>query len=72
MMMMKMTKTKTEQNGFLADFSGDSQTCLGAAPGASVESSGQDKGPLSSLQRIASHERSKVVVAILNGGQSYW
>ena len=41
--MMKMTKTKTEQNGFFGDFSGDSQTCLGAALGVSVESLGQDK-----------------------------
>ena len=40
MMMMKMTKTKTEQNG---DFWGDSQTCLGATLGVSVESPGQDK-----------------------------
>ena len=32
-MMMKMTKTKTEQNGFFGDISGDSQTCLGAALG---------------------------------------
>ena len=43
MMMMKMTKTKTEQNGFFVDFLGDSQTCLGAALGVSVESPGQDK-----------------------------
>ena len=41
--MMKMTKTKTEQNAFFADFSGDSQTCLGAALGVSLESPGQDK-----------------------------
>ena len=39
---MKMMKTKTEQNGF-ADFLGDSQTCLGATLGVSVESPGQDK-----------------------------
>ena len=31
--MMKMTKTKTEQNGFFGNFSGDSQACLGAALG---------------------------------------
>ena len=43
MMMMKMTETKTEQNGFFANFSGDSQTCLGAALGVSVESPGQDE-----------------------------
>ena len=43
MMMMMMTKTKTEQNGLFAHFSGDSQTCLGAALGVSVESPGQDK-----------------------------
>ena len=42
-MMMKMTKTKTEQNGFFGDFSSDSQTSLGAALGVSVESPGQDK-----------------------------
>ena len=43
--MMKMTKTKTEQNGFFGNFSGDSQACLGAAlgGGVSVESPGQDK-----------------------------
>ena len=38
MMMMKMTKTKTEQNGFFGNFLGDSQACLGAALGVSVES----------------------------------
>ena len=43
MMMMKMTKTKIEQNGFFGDFSADSQTCLGADLGVSVESPGQDK-----------------------------
>ena len=43
MMMMKMTKTKTEQNGFFADFSGDSRACLGAALRVSLESPGQDK-----------------------------
>ena len=29
MMMMNMTKTLTEQNGFFADFSFDSQACVG-------------------------------------------
>ena len=43
MMMMNMTKTLTEQNGFFADFSFDSQTCVGATLGVSVESPGQDK-----------------------------
>ena len=43
MLMMKITKTKSEQNGFFGDISGDSQTCLGAALGVSVESPGQDK-----------------------------
>ena len=43
MTMMKMTKTKTEQKGFFYRFSGDSQTCLGAALGVSLESPGQDK-----------------------------
>ena len=43
MMMMMTTKTKTEQKAFFADFSGDSQTCLGAALGVSLESPGQDK-----------------------------
>ena len=43
MMMMMMTKTMTEQNGFFADFLGDSQTCLGATLGVSVESPGQNK-----------------------------
>ena len=33
MLMMKITKTKSEQNGFFGDISGDSQTCLGAALG---------------------------------------
>ena len=42
-MMMKMTKTMTEQNGFFPDFLGDSQTCLGATLGASVKYPGQDK-----------------------------
>ena len=41
MMMIKMTKTRTE-HGFFADFLGDSQTCLGATLGVSVESPGQD------------------------------
>ena len=45
MVMMMMTKTKTEQNGFFANFLGDSQTCLGATLGVSVESPGQDKFP---------------------------
>ena len=39
-MMMKMTKNKT---GFFADFLDDSQACVGAALGVSVESPGQDK-----------------------------
>ena len=48
MMMMMMIddehdKTLTEQNGFFADFSFDSQTCVGATLGVSVESPGQDK-----------------------------
>ena len=44
MMMMKMTKTKTEQKGFFYRFSGDLlRTCLGAALGVSLESPGQDK-----------------------------
>ena len=43
MMMMNMTKTLTEQNGFFADFLFDSQTCVGATLGVSVESPGQDK-----------------------------
>ena len=33
MMMMNMTKTLTEQNGFFADFSFDSQACVGATLG---------------------------------------
>ena len=41
--MMNMTKTLTEQNGFFADFLGDSLTRLGATLGVSVESPGQDK-----------------------------
>ena len=32
-----MMKTMTEQNDFFADFLGDSQTCLGAILGISVE-----------------------------------
>ena len=43
MMMMKITKNMTEQNGIFADFWGDSQTCLEATLGVSVESPGQDK-----------------------------
>ena len=43
MMMMNMTKTLTERNGFFADFLVDSQTRLGATLGVSVESPGQDK-----------------------------
>ena len=42
-MMMNMTKTLTEQNGFFADFSSDYQTRLGATLRVSVESPGQDK-----------------------------
>ena len=37
-MMMMVTKTMTEQNGFFADFLSDSQTCLGTTLGVSVES----------------------------------
>ena len=40
---MKMTKTKTEQNGFFADFLCDPQTYLGTSLGVSVESPDQDK-----------------------------
>ena len=43
MMMMNMTKTWTEQNGFFGDFLFDSQACVGATLGVSVESPGQDK-----------------------------
>ena len=43
MMMMKVTKTMTEQNGSFGNFSGDSQACLGAALGVSVKSPGHDK-----------------------------
>ena len=43
MMMMNMTKTWTEQNGFFDGFSFDSQACVGATLGVSVESPGQDK-----------------------------
>ena len=38
-----MMKTLTEQNGFFADFSFNSQACVRAALGVSVESPGQDK-----------------------------
>ena len=38
-----MTKTKTEQNGFFADFLVDSRTRSGTTLGVSVESPGQDK-----------------------------
>ena len=38
-----ITKTKTEQNGFFADFLGDSKACVGATLWVSVESPGQDK-----------------------------
>ena len=48
----------TEQNVFFVDFSIDSQTCVGATLGVSVESLGQ--GPLSSLVRIAGHPRHKM------------
>ena len=37
MMMMNMTKTLTEQNGFFANFLFDTQACVGAISGVSVE-----------------------------------
>ena len=42
-MTREMTKTMTEQKWLFGDFLGDSQTCLGATLGLSVESPGQDK-----------------------------
>ena len=42
-MMMNMTKSLTEQNGFFANFLFDSQACVGATFWVSVESPGQDK-----------------------------
>ena len=53
-----MTETLTEQNVFFVNFSIDSQTCVGATLGVSVESLVQ--GPLSSLVRIAGHPRHKM------------
>ena len=50
-------KTMTEQNGFFADFLGDTQTCLGATLGVSVESqvqirSSEQSGKNSSLFKV--------------------
>ena len=36
-------KTLTEQNGFFANFLFDSEACVGASLGVSVESPGQDE-----------------------------